>query len=436
MRHPTPLLIAAAILAGPAAAQDAADAVAPEAEAQTGAPEAFAGLSEAARAALEAKAAGEPVEAAEFMVAAANPLAVEAGVKVLRDGGTAADAMVAVQAMLGLVEPQSSGLGGGAFLVWHDGASGEMTTLDGRETAPRAATPTLFQDEAGEPLEFFDAVVGGLSVGTPGTPMLMAAAHERWGNREWPALLQDAIDLAEEGFAVSPRLAELVAEEPPERLPSQEAAAAYFVPGGKPIAAGDTLTNPDYAETLRAIADGGAEAFYEGEIAEAIVEAVQGASNPGAPLGRGSRRLRGGRAAGGLRPLPGRGGLRHGSAVVRRAHGGSDPGDARALRHRRHGPRIAGGLAADRRRLAARLRRPRPLHGRQRLRARPDRGAGGPRTTSPPAPSFSRATTRCRRSRPGSPSGTMRCSRARTPRSSCRRPRTSPSSIRWATRCR
>ena len=123
------------------------------------------------------------------MVAAANPLAVEAGARILRAGGTAADAMVAVQAVLGLVEPQSSGLGGGAFLVWYDGATGELTTLDGRETAPQSITPTLFQDENGEPLGFFDAVVGGLSVGTPGTPALMEEAHRRWGAANWGSLL-------------------------------------------------------------------------------------------------------------------------------------------------------------------------------------------------------------------------------------------------------
>ena len=277
MRHPTLLLTT--LLAAPAIAQDAADAIAPEAPSE--APAAFAEVSEAARAALDAKAAGEPVEAQEFMVAAANPLAVEAGVRVLRGGGTAADAMVAVQAVLGLVEPQSSGLGGGAFLVWHDGETGEITTLDGRETAPRAATPTLFLDDAGEPLEFFEAVVGGLSVGTPGTPMLMQEAHERWGASEWPTLFEEAISLAEEGFTVSPRLAELVAEEPEDRLPAQEAAAAYFYPDGEPIEAGDTLVNPDYAETLRTIAEEGAGAFYEGPIAEAIVETVQNAPNPG-----------------------------------------------------------------------------------------------------------------------------------------------------------
>ncbi len=281
MRQPTPLLLAVAVLAGPAMAQDAADAVAPEAGTATAAAEAFAGLPEAARAALDAKAAGAPVRSRDFMVAAANPLAVEAGARVLREGGTAADAMVAVQAVLGLVEPQSSGLGGGAFLVWYDAGTGEITTLDGRETAPAAATPTLFLDEAGEPLEFFDAVVGGLSVGTPGTPMLMQEAHERWGAKEWPTLLQDAIDLAEGGFTVSPRLAQLVAEEPEDRLPAQGAAAAYFYPGGEPVAAGDTLVNADYADTLRAIAEGGAEAFYEGEIAEAVVETVRGAASPG-----------------------------------------------------------------------------------------------------------------------------------------------------------
>lgn len=129
---------------------------------------AFSGLSEAAMAALEAKEAGQPVEADTWMVAAANPLAVEAGADVLRAGGTAADAMVAVQAVLGLVEPQSSGLGGGAFLVWYDARTGDVTTLDGRETAPQSITPTMFQDDSGEPLRFFDAVVGGLSVGTRG----------------------------------------------------------------------------------------------------------------------------------------------------------------------------------------------------------------------------------------------------------------------------
>jgi len=188
-------------------AQQAADDVAPEDATRTAA--AFAGLSDSAQAALDSKLAGEPTTAQDWMVAAANPLAVDAGADVLRAGGTAADAMVAVQAVLGLVEPQSSGLGGGAFLIWYDATSGELTTLDGRETAPLAATPTMFQDENGERLSFFDAVVGGLSVGTPGTPKLMEDAHRRWGQSNWADLLTPAIDLAEAGFIVSPRLADL-----------------------------------------------------------------------------------------------------------------------------------------------------------------------------------------------------------------------------------
>lgn len=138
--------------------------------------------------------------------------------------------MVAVQTVLGLVEPQSSGLGGGALLVWYDAATGQLTTLDARETAPAAATPTLFQDDKGEPLKFMDAVVGGRSVGTPGTPALLEAAHRRWGKANWPGLFRDAIRLADEGFAVSPRLAGLVAEEG-DALKRYPETTAYFFPG-------------------------------------------------------------------------------------------------------------------------------------------------------------------------------------------------------------
>ncbi len=265
----------ALLMGSAAAAQQAADAIDPEAAGAAEA-EAFADLSDAARAALEAKMAGEPVTAQEWMVAAANPLAVEAGAKVLRAGGTAADAMVAVQTVLGLVEPQSSGLGGGAFLVWYDAESGELTTLDGRETAPIEATPTYFQDENGEPLDFYEAVVGGRSVGTPGTPMLMAEAHARWGNQDWAGLFEDAIRLAEEGFIVSPRLAGLIAEEPEDRLPKYEATAAYFYPDGVPLQAGRTITNQPYADVLRRIGEEGVRAFYTGAIAQDIVDTVRG----------------------------------------------------------------------------------------------------------------------------------------------------------------
>lgn len=276
--------LAVALLLGSAAmglAQQATDAVAPEGASDSGTrTDVFGPLTDAARAALTAKAEGRPVTGRNWMVSAAHPLAVQAGARVLEAGGSAADAMVAVQVVLGLVEPQSSGLGGGAFLVWHDAATGEMTTLDARETAPMAATPTLFLDDAGQPLEFMEAVVGGLSVGTPGTPALLQAAHRKWGRAPWPELFADGIRLAEDGFTVSPRLATLVADEG-EALQADPATTAYFFPDGQPVAAGATLTNPAYADTLRRLASEGADAFYRGEIALGIVAAVRGAENPG-----------------------------------------------------------------------------------------------------------------------------------------------------------
>ena len=265
------------LMASGALAQQAADSVAPEA-ASSGA---FNAMSPGVAAAFAAKDAGKPVVAENWMVAAANPHAVQAGADVLAKGGTAADALVAVQAMLGLVEPQSSGLGGGAFLVWYDAGSGDITTLDGREAAPLAVTPQLFQNDAGEPLKFFDAVVGGRSVGTPGTPALLETVHQRWGALDWGDLLAPAAAMAETGFTVSPRLASLVAADA-ERLGSSPTAAAYFLPNGAAIQAGDTLKNPDYAQTLTAMAAGGAGAFYTGDIAADIVATVQGATgNPG-----------------------------------------------------------------------------------------------------------------------------------------------------------
>ena len=276
--HRFSLIALAALCATPLSAQQAADAIAPEA---AGAGDSFAGLSDAARAALDAKAAGKPVTAQDWMIAAANPLAVQAGADVLAAGGTAADAMIATQAVLGLVEPQSSGLGGGAFLVWYDAASGEVTTLDGRETAPLAVTPKAFLKNDGTPLQFFDAVVGGLSVGTPGTPKLLEDAHRRWGRANWAGLFDDAIRLADNGFAVSDRMAGAIAEDA-ERLSRFPATAAYFLPDGQPLAAGATLTNPDYADTLRRIAAEGTDAFYTGPIAQDIVTTVRtAAGNPG-----------------------------------------------------------------------------------------------------------------------------------------------------------
>lgn len=257
-------LLIATCLGSTAFAQQAADAIAPE-----------------IASAKMAKEDGKVVTAKKWMISAANPLAVEAGAKILASGGSAADAMVAAQSVLGLVEPQSSGLGGGAFLVWFDAKSGELTTLDGRETAPMAATPRLFQKEDGEPLKFFDAVVGGRSVGTPGTPALMAKAHELWGKSDWSGLFVDAVKLADEGFVVSPRLAGLVANDA-KRLSTFKATADYFLPNGAAIIEGDILKNTAYAQTLRNLASKGVESFYTGGNAQGIIDTVKNTSgNPG-----------------------------------------------------------------------------------------------------------------------------------------------------------
>lgn len=204
-------------------------------------------------------------------VAAANPLATDAGAQVLRAGGSAVDAAVAVQLVLTLVEPQSSGIGGGAFLLYTDGT--RVTAYDGRETAPAAADERLFLQADGTPMAFSDAVVGGRSVGVPGTLRLLAQAHRDHGRLPWATLFEPAIRLAEDGFAVSPRLATLLAGEP--HLRRHPAAAAYFYPGGEPLAAGSRLRNPALAAVLRRVAVEGADAFYAGPVARSIVDAVR-----------------------------------------------------------------------------------------------------------------------------------------------------------------
>ena len=260
-------------------AQQASDQVMPETDTELTVN--FEAISTEVAKSLEAKAKGDPVFAKNWMVSVANPHAAAAGARVLSEGGTAADAMVAVQAVLGLVEPQSSGIGGGAFLVWYDSKSGEITTLDGRETAPLAATPRLFQNENGERLKFWDAVVGGRSVGVPGTPALMEAAHKRWGQNSWNSLFSEAIDLADNGCAVSPRLAALVARDA-ERLGRFSDTADYFFPNEQPLVEGHLLTNPAYADLMRRMAKDGAEVIYSGDIARAIIDTVRGAEkNPG-----------------------------------------------------------------------------------------------------------------------------------------------------------
>ncbi|MFT6140979.1 MAG: gamma-glutamyltranspeptidase/glutathione hydrolase [Psychromonas sp.] len=222
------------------------------------------------------------VVANQYMVAAANPLAVEAGYQVLKNGGNAADALVAVQTVLGLVEPQSSGLGGGAFLVYYDAKLNVLTTFDGRETAPLAANPELFQDSDGEPLTFYDAVVGGRSVGTPGTVKLLATLHEKYGSKKWSELFQPAQKLANNGFTVSQRLASSIEKDKARLSRYPDTKAYFFTKNGEPLPEGSLLKNKKYAETLSVIAQKGEKAFYQGQIAEDIVNKVTGITdNPG-----------------------------------------------------------------------------------------------------------------------------------------------------------
>ncbi len=222
------------------------------------------------------------VTANDWMVTAANPIATQAGADILAQGGNAIDAMVTVQLMLGLVEPQSSGIGGGAFLVYWDAKSNQLTTFDGRETAPLNATPKLFLDQSGQPLKFFDAVVGGRSVGTPGTVKLLWDTHQKYGKLDWKTLIEPVIKVAEQGFEISPRLATLI-ERDQKHLSRFDTTKAYFFDEqGNPKAAGTRLKNREYAQTLKAISDKGADAFYQGEIAQNIIDTVQNApGNPG-----------------------------------------------------------------------------------------------------------------------------------------------------------
>jgi gamma-glutamyltranspeptidase/glutathione hydrolase len=221
-----------------------------------------------------------PVTSTRFMVVAANPLAVEAGYRILKQGGSAVDAAIAVQLVLGLVEPQSSGIGGGAFMLAHDAKRKKLVAYDGRETAPAAAKPDRFLDADGKPLHFLDAIVGGRSVGVPGVVALLAKAHREQGRLRWESLFAPAIELAERGFPVSPLLHAAIARE--ARFPQPRASEYFHAADGRALAAGSMLRNPKYATTLRAIAAKGADAFYRGDIARDIVATVTGATvNPG-----------------------------------------------------------------------------------------------------------------------------------------------------------
>jgi gamma-glutamyltranspeptidase / glutathione hydrolase len=212
------------------------------------------------------------------MVVAGHPLAAQAGLAVLRDGGTAVDAAIAVQAVLTVVEPQASGIGGGAFMLHWDGRA--ITAWDGRETAPAAATEELFLRD-GRPIPFREAVVGGRAVGVPGVMRMLEAAHREHGALPWARLFAPAIRLAEEGFPVSPYLARVLVATAPSLRQDPAAASLFLTPEGAPLPAGATLRNPALAETLHALAARGADALHTNPIAEEILRVVRGHANPG-----------------------------------------------------------------------------------------------------------------------------------------------------------
>jgi len=225
--------------------------------------------------------AATPATAPRGFVAAANPLAVEAGLRVLREGGSAADAAVAIQAVLSLVEPQSSGLGGGAFMTYYDARTGKVMAYDGREKAPGGAGPDMFLGPDGKPLPFVTALLSGRSTGVPGAVAMLAQVQKEHGRAGWSTLFRDAETLASDGFVVSPRLAGMINS---PRVPQNSAAdvKAYFTkPDGTLYQAGDTLRNPAYAATLKRLAAEGPSALYEGPIAQAIVDKVHEGALPG-----------------------------------------------------------------------------------------------------------------------------------------------------------
>ena len=222
---------------------------------------------------------GQLVESQNYMVVAANPLATHAGVQMMEEGGSVVDAAIAAQLVLGLVEPQSSGIGGGGFALLHRAGGQPVYAYDGRETAPAAATPDRFLRD-GQPMGFRDAIDTGLAVGTPGLVRMMASMHKDHGVLPWKRLFDPAIRLATEGFAVSPRLHSLVSQS--RTLQASPLAAQYFFDEqGAPLPVGHILRNHEYARVLQRLAEQGDDAFYKGPLARDMVEAVQRHAVPG-----------------------------------------------------------------------------------------------------------------------------------------------------------
>ncbi len=214
-------------------------------------------------------------DAENYMIAVAHPLAAIAGRDILAQGGSAVDATIAAEMVLTLVEPQSSGIGGGAFLVHHDASKSEFETYDGREMAPASAHPEMFLKDDGTPMDWPGVALGGHAVGVPGLIRMLAMAHAEHGVMEWEDLFQPAIKLAEDGFYVTPRLAGLLAND--TELRTVPGTREYFYPDGEPLEEGDLLKNPALAKVLRQVASTGPDAFYAGEIAKGIAQAVSNA---------------------------------------------------------------------------------------------------------------------------------------------------------------
>lgn len=217
----------------------------------------------------------QAVRAEKFMIAAANPYASKIGYNILAQGGSAIDAAIAVQLALTLVEPQSSGIGGGAFILHWDNNKNKLTTFDGRETAPQLATPDIFLDDNGQAIPWIQAVVGGRSVGVPGVLAALKKAHNQYGKLPWEVLFKDAINLAERGFRVSPRLAKLVELQFNPGVYELPEIRNYFFPKGQIIKAGDKLRNTKLANVYRSLSKEGITPFYQGWLAKKIVNAVQ-----------------------------------------------------------------------------------------------------------------------------------------------------------------
>ena len=316
-----------------------------------------------------------------YAVVTANPLATQAACEVLRDGGTAADALVTAQAVLGLVEPQSSGVGGGGFLLYYDAAAGSVQAYDGREVAPAAATENYLRwisdTDRTEPKP--DARASGRSIGVPGIVRLLQDVHTEHGKTGWRDLFNPAVTLADDGFDISPRLAAAIADAAPQLKADPQAAEYFLNPDGSPKTDGTRLTNPAYAKTLGVIASD-PQSFYTGAIARDIVAAAADASGGRTPSLMTAEDLAGytvKKARGAVCAVPRQRDLRHAAAVVGRHRGRRDAGHARTLRDGRpqaqrrrpqRRPTRGDGRPPDLRGRAAGLRRPRQVRRRHRFR--------------------------------------------------------------------